>query len=363
METWMIFAIGFVLGCLFGAVVVFLVNRQSESQRREYSTNLLDTMKGSFSTISTDVLDKSQSNFLKLADQRFETQTTKHTTELDNKKGLIDQRLGQLTSSLDQVRNLIGEFEKERGEKLGALGGELSSLTKTAKELHNVLSNNQTRGQWGERIAEDILNTLGLIKGKNYETQSTNTAGIRPDFTFFLPNDLTLNMDSKFPMTNYEKYINAEAKADKEQSLKDFLKDVRGHVKAISKKEYINVNTVDVALIFIPNEHMYRFIHEQDGTIIDDALTQKIILCSPLSLYTVLAVIRQAVRNFALEQSSHEILNVLEEFQNEWGNFIKSMDMMGKSLHKTSETYEHLLGVRKRKLETQLKKVEDLQTL
>jgi hypothetical protein len=95
MEPWLIFTliftIGFISGALFGIVVLFLINRKSDKQRKEYERQLLDFMKVNFSTLSADALNKSQNVFLNLAEQRLNTQTKTHTAELDSKKQLIDQ--------------------------------------------------------------------------------------------------------------------------------------------------------------------------------------------------------------------------------------------------------------------------------
>jgi len=293
METWLVFAIGFIAGTVFGIVVVFLANRQSEKQRREYERQLLDLVKGNFSTLSADALDKSQSTFLSLAELRLSTQTTTHTAELDNKKQLIDQQLDQMQKKLGQVEQLISKFETARESKLGALGQQLEDLSRTSNLLQQALADNRSRGQWGERIADDILRISGFVEGVNYTKQTSTNSGSRPDFTFLLPNGLVLNMDSKFPLDNYLQFLQAEAESDREQYQKRFLKDVKDRVKEITKRGYINVeqNTVDIALVFIPNEQVYRFIHENDDTIIDEALNNSIVICSPMTLYIVLAVV------------------------------------------------------------------------
>ena len=78
---------------------------------------------------------------------------------------------------------------------------------------------------------------------------------------------------------------------------------------------------VGLRAIFIPNEQVYRFIYEEDQAIIDNALKQKVIMCSPLTLYIVLAVIRQAAQNFNIEQRSQEIVDVVNDIRKEWEKY------------------------------------------
>ena len=101
-------------------------------------------------------------------------------------------------------------------------------------------------------------------------------------------------------------------------------------------------------LLFIPNEQVYAFIQEQDRTILDDALRNKVVFCSPLTLFAVLAVIRQAVDNFRLSQTTHEILELLQGFEKQWSKFVEQMDKVGRSLKTAANAFDELEGTRRR---------------
>ena len=264
---------------------------------------------------------------------------------------------------LNQVTDLVKEFENDRDKKYGALAQQLTDLNQTSSLLQRALADSRTRGQWGERMAEDILRMAGLIEGVNYQTQLT-VNGSRPDFTFLLPNNLALNMDVKFPLENYMKYMDAEAERDREQCQKAFLTDVRGHIKAVLKRGYINQDqpTVDYVLIFIPNEQIYRFILEADDKLINDCLNNKVVLCSPITLFSVLAIVRQAADNFALERSSREILKLLNDFNKQWDLFREKMGKVEKYLQQASDAYGDLMRTRSNGLERPLKRIEGLMT-
>ena len=115
-------------------------------------------------------------------------------------------------------------------------------------------------------------------------------------------------------------------------------------------------------LLFIPNEQLYGFIQEHDGAVLDQALERKIVMCSPLTLFAVLAVVRQAVDSFRLERTTSEILEVLGTFSKQWDGFVAQMDTLGKRLESTASAYDQLVGARRRQLERQLDRIEDLRT-
>ncbi len=299
---------------------------------------------------STEHLKESNQGFLSQLSEKAETQTKEHRQELESKKELIDQRLTEMDTKLGKVERLIAEFESARESKLGALDDQLKQLTQTTSSLQQALADNRARGQWGERMAKDMLNFMGLVEGVNYIQQVTMESGTRPDFTFLLPNQKSLNMDAKFPLTNYMRYFEAQNEADRQAYRDRFLRDVNQRVTEIQKRGYIGAETLDCVLIFIPNEQVYRFIHEQDHSIIDSALRQKVILCSPLTLYIVLAVIRQAAQNFNVEQKSREIIKLVAAIRLEWKKYADEMNKLERSFSTLHNRFRDLNGVRTRKL-------------
>jgi DNA recombination protein RmuC len=212
-------------------------------------------------------------------------------------------------------------------------------------------------------MAEDILRLMGLKENINYLKQKVVEGGTcRPDFTFLLPNNLKLNMDVKFPLENYLKFLNAQSEPEREKFKADFLRDVRKKIKEVSGREYIDKNqsTIDCVLLFIPNEQIYSFIHEQDSSLIDEGIKNKVVFCSPVTLFAVLAVIRQAVDNFSLERTSNRILELLASFRKQWGMFVEKLEKLGDSIEKTHRYYEELVTTRRRQLEKPLVEIDDL---
>jgi DNA recombination protein RmuC len=85
-------------------------------------------------------------------------------------------------------------------------------------------------------------------------------------------------------------------------------------------------------------------------------------MCSPLTLFAVLAVVRQAVDSFRLERTTNEILEVLGSFAKQWDGFVGQMDTLGKRIESTTTAFDQLSGTRRRQLERQLDRIEDLRT-
>jgi DNA recombination protein RmuC len=353
------YAIGLISGLIIGIGIMIIITR---FQKKE--------MEKTFSSLSRDALSQNASDFLVLANQRLAGQTQAGSQELEGKKQLIDQTLTTMRSDLQNVEKLMKELETDRANKFGELAGQLKSaseqtskLQETTGKLQTALANTKIRGQWGERMAEDVLKLAGFVEGINYVKQQTqDTVASRPDFTFNLPKDLKLNMDVKFPLDNYIKYSNEESEPAKQSYKDQFLKDTRQRIKEVTTRDYINPaeNTVDYVLIFIPNEQVYCFINENDHAILDEALSKKVILCSPFTLYAILALIRQAVENFKMERAANEITALMGTFNKQWILFKESMDRMGKKIDEAQKEYSALTSTRSNQLERPLSKIEAL---
>ena len=379
------YAITFAAGLLVGMIIVLLINyfrawdakriarealSQTESRHTDDLEAIIGNLKDSFGSLSLEALSRNTGEFLKLANEALAKQAHAGEKELEGKKQLIDQTLAAMKEDLGSIETLVGNLERDREQKFGELTHQLKStaeetvrLRETTGKLHEALSSTKARGQWGERMAEDVLRLAGFIEGVNYRRQKTlETVNSRPDYTFLLPQDLIVNMDVKFPLDNYLRYLEARGSADRERYKKQFLRDVKHRIGEVVTRDYINPeeNTVDYVIVFIPNEQVYAFINEHDSSILDEALKNKVILSSPITLYAILAVIRQAVDNFNLEKTAAQIMSLLATFNKQWDFFVNSFDKMGRKIDEVQREYNHLTSTRRNQLERPLRQIANL---
>jgi DNA recombination protein RmuC len=290
--------------------------------------------------------------------------------ELDGTRTLIDRDLDEVRSELHALTELIQHLERERREHTGALSSQLAeagrttrALVETTQSLREALSSTNARGQWGERMADDVLRLSGLVEGINYVRHRKLTgSGQVPDYTFLMPDGLVLHMDVKFPLNNYLRFLDATDDVQRERYRREFLKDVRLRLREVVTRDYVDpaAGTVDCVLLFIPNEAVYAFVQEHDPALFDEALRAKVVCCSPLTLFAVLAVVRQAVDSFRVSQASREILARLHGFDQQWGKFVEQMDKAGRSLRSAARAFDDLEGTRRRGVERELDRIAAL---
>jgi len=374
-----------IAGALAGAALMYLamrakmrsgrelaaeIVREAEVDRQKQVEMVVETVKSSFGNLSLNALGQASEQLAALARSQLQQDREASSKDLEGKKQLIDQQLKTMSHQLSTVTTLVHSLEKDREQKFGELTQRLTatneqtaSLLQVAGSLREALASSQSRGQWGERIADDILRLAGFIENVNYLKQrAIEGIGTKPDFTFLLPRNLSVNMDVKFPLANYMRMIDATTDREKEKSRRDFFADVKSRIKELGGRGYINEaqNTVDCVLLFIPHEQVFSFLQSEDPTIFDEALKQKIVCCSPMTFFAVLAVIRQAIDNFALEKTSLEILRHLGDFKKQWEKFTEKLDGLGGKIDSLQKEYESIITTRRRALERPLDRLESL---
>lgn len=269
-----------------------------------------------------------------LAEQAKEDREDAINTASRQMGDAIDHTKKQLEETVGRLETEVGRLRADNATKFGNVDNAVANLTKEASTLTKVLSSAQGRGNWGERMLEDILSSSGLKRGVNYEYQEKLAEGGKPDYSFFLPPDRVVYLDSKFPLDNYIKFCDATDDSVKKIHRDAFLKNVEDRVKELTKRDYVNQSSrlaLDSVLLFIPNDGVLNFIQENKKSLIDEAAKNKVVFCSPLTLYMFLSMMHQATSSFYMEQNAHEILGLLRKFNTSWGAYVKYLTKISKS--------------------------------
>jgi len=323
----------------------------------------------SVSTALADALERLNDEARKTRDETVQLVTKAGVEQIGAKGEMINQSLtnvaDQVAKKMSEIDQALTSLRESTSKQYGTVEQAVAALTRRTDKLNDVLSSSQARGQWGERLAEDMLRAAGFVEGVNYSKQATIDGGGRPDYRFDIPPDRVLFMDVKFPLDKYAEYVAADTDQHKAATKDAFIRAVKDRVIELAKRDYVDKasdNTVDYVLMFIPNESISGFVHEADPKILDFALERKVVLCSPLNLYAFLAVIRQATDAFHTEKTAAEIMQIVNRFQKQWDDYLKAVDKVEKSFHSLESDLASINtgGTRFRMLSAQVKKIEKL---
>ncbi len=276
---------------------------------------------------------------------------------MKNMQDAMSSRLLELDQEIKNLRNVSAH-------QFGTVEQAVAALSQRTQNLNDVLSSSQARGQWGERLAEDMLRAAGFVEGVNYKKQHTIDGGGKPDYLFDLPPDRILFMDVKFPLDKYAEFIGATDEAVRSLAKKSFVRAVKDRVDELAKRDYAeraSENTLDYVLLFVPNESINGFVHEADPQLIDYALGKKVVLCSPLSLYAFLVVIRQATDSFHTEHTAAQTMQLINQFKRQWDMYVASLQKLKKSFDSMHDDLESLtVGTRFKELNRRTRKIDEL---
>ena len=307
-----------------------------------------------------------------LVSEKLEKNMALGQQKYEASSSIIEKQNAELRTEMKRIEKMMTDLQEKTSGQHGMVVNQLreaakatGQLQQTAGSLREALGSTKKRGNWGERMAQDVLTHAGLKEGINYRVQKGIDSGGRPDFTFLMPYEMVLHMDVKFPADNYLAFLEAEGvdAAMAEGFRKQFVKDARARVKELSDRKYHEEeNSVDTVVLMIPNESVFAFVQENDAELMDIAMQAKIVLCGPSTLVAVLQVIRQAMDNFMLERQSTEILECLTGFRKEWTKYSDALDKHGKHMTQAMNSFEALSGTRTNVLQRNLDKIDRLQT-
>lgn len=331
----------YILLLLILATLVFFIYRQSQIKPAE-----IDLSK------AIDTLVK-QSND-KLNDKNLQIQT-----DLSNKKDSIEKMIKQISDQLATVeKDRVGSFTNLRDaiENNAKLTKELSMTT---EGLKRVLSNNQQRGAFGEKVAEDLLKMSGFVIGTDYTKQETSGES-RPDFTLYLPDKTKINIDSKFPYSNIVKMSEANDSEQKNQYKKLFEQDIKKKINDVCSRNYINPedNTVDFVILFIPNEMIFSFIYESFPDVWQDALNRKVVMTGPFSFTAILRMVKQAYENFRFQKNVQGIITQIKIFDTEFEKYSQEFTKIGDRIDSLHKQYNEVGNTRTKKLQKVIDKIK-----
>lgn len=286
-------------------------------------------------------------------------------SDLDNKQKYLEKLFSQFKDDLIDRQRELRKLEQDRSEKFSELATSLENhrrltddLVVSTKRLAEILSHNQARGEWGERIIEDLLQSNGLIEGTHYykQKQLANST-LRPDVSLLSPNKKIVAVDVKFPYAEIQKLAAAETKSARDIHLKQFKKDLKAKVEQVTKYIDPELDTMEYAVLFVPNEMVFSFINQKFPDVVDDAIGKRVMIVSPFTFLIVARTFWESYRNFMVGDTLREAIHHVDAFSGEWDKFVAKFEKYGRSISALQKDYDDLMGTRVRQMERKIENV------
>jgi DNA recombination protein RmuC len=314
------------------------------------NSNLSDKLNEQREELQT-LQEKFTREFENLANKIFEEKSSKFTQQ--NREN-IDQLLKPLGEKIklfeEKVERIYNEDTKERAslvQQIKSLHDLNQQMSKDATNLTNALKGeSKTQGNWGEFILDNILEKSGLVKGREYETQTTFTGeeGKRqkPDVIINLPENRHIIIDSKVSLTAYEQFCSTEDENEKRIALNNHIASIRSHVKELSNKNYQNIHnlsSMDFVIMFIPIEPAMAVASQADINIWNEAFEKNIVIVSPSILLATLRTIANIWKQESQNKNAFEIARQSGALYDKFVGFVDDLIGIGKKIDDTKENY------------------------
>lgn len=265
-------------------------------------------------------------------------------TRLRENTSRLDSRLDGAARSFTEVRSEMGKVRTEVNvalEEVKSSSLRILDVGKEVRSLHDILRSPKLRGGFGELLLQDILSQM--MPKEYYTMQYPFRNGEVVDAAIRLRGGI-VSVDSKFPLENFRKLLDAKTDEERKQFRKLFSSDVRRHADAIARKYIVpEEGTLDFALMYIPAENVYYEIVVKDNE--DDGLAQylfgkKIVPVSPNSFYAYMRTLLLGLQGLEIERRAKEIMGHLDRLAREHDRFSREFDVLGSHLNNAYKKYE-----------------------
>jgi DNA recombination protein RmuC len=240
--------------------------------------------------------------------------------------------------------------------------GEMKNLAADAKSLKNALTNVKERGTYGEVRLEKLLSDILTVN--QYIMNAEISDNKRVEFAIKLPGagetPLLLPIDSKFPIEDYNRLIDAEDKQTIDEARKSLAVKIRQFAKDIHDKYIVPPKTTDFALMFLPTEGLYAEVVQNAALFEELREKYKVTAVGATTLSAFLSSLQMGFKTLAIEQRSQEVWDTLRVVKNEFVKFETLLDKAHKQLQTADKTLEEIVGKRTRAINRTLRGVDGM---
>ena len=264
--------------------------------------------------------------------------------------------LQPVTEQMDQLKTSVGDlkssYEKNKGsfEALNEnLMHQITELNTRTGALAGALKSPSARGAWGENQLRNIIDLSGMASFCDFSEQSSVSSDegvLRPDLTVRLPNGAFLVVDSKVPLSAYLRMQELDDSVAREAELKSHVKAVQDHVKALADKRYWALfdDAPDFVVMFVPGESFLADALRAEPGLVDEAMRQRVVIASPMSLMALLLTIARGWQTTQLAENAKKVEEHGRELHHRVGTTLAAMAKTGRGLESATKAYNEMVG-------------------
>jgi DNA recombination protein RmuC len=330
--------------------------RKSNLEKIELLTRAGEELQNAFKALAADALRNNSESFVQFAQQTLERFQSQAQGDLENRQKAVADMVAPVRESLAKVDQQIQHMEVARGRAYGDLHAQVQSLIVTQKELQSETGNlvralrtPNVRGRWGEIQLRRVVEIAGMLSYCDFSEQETVTGEngrLRPDLIVRLPGGKVVVVDAKTPLQAFLDSFETNDEEKRRACLTDHARQVRDHMKTLSGKGYWEQfeSTPEFVVMFLPGETFFSAALEQDSSLIEHGVLNRVIPASPTTLIALLKAVNYGWNQEKLARNAQQISALGKELHERLRSLASHISGVGTNLDRAVEAYNKAIG-------------------
>jgi len=300
-------------------------------------------------------IDAARLQYREMTDRHRQDAEKRGAAEQDESKVL--QKLAPVADQLRAMSQKVIDLEAQRHQQHGDLTAQIKATRETAEKsklaaetLAAALRNNPVRGAFGETQLKSLVESAGLLRRVDFDTQESidaESGARRPDMVIRLPGGKEMAIDAKVPYAAFIEWNRPDiSDSQRAQLLAQHAKQVKAHVDALAGKSYWSGLTAspEFTVAFIPNESILNSALDGDPNLMDHAYAKGVLLATPVNLWAILKTVAFTWQQDVLTENAKELFDLGNELYARLAKLSEHASKLGRSLESTVASYNQFVG-------------------